>query len=279
MAEEVVISSMREASEVAEDAKVADVKSLFDTHVNNGKVVLVVEGADDKEVYEKVMDAASVCIYVDCNCDKHLVILKALNSRYGNRLLAIKDADFDRLDGTLPQYSNMVLTDTHDMEGMIVEVCLPELQGEDAERCKNINLEDIYSELEDISYLKWFNHTNHCGINFSDVTLDLDIAAYFNACVANTNNVVSVSLVDMYAFKAAHIGVAEKDLCNGHDLFERIYVRAKAAKVSNFAKKPFFRRLRRAYPGDKFVNTSLYQDIRKWETVNGHVVLAAVVIT
>lgn len=278
MAEEVVISSMREASEVAEDAKVADVKSLFDTHVNNGKVVLVVEGADDKEVYEKVMDAASVCIYVDCNCDKHLVILKALNSRYGNRLLAIKDADFDRLDGTLPQYSNMVLTDTHDMEGMIVEVCLPELQGEDAERCKNINLEDIYSELEDISYLKWFNHTNHCGINFSDVTLDLDIAAYFNACVANTNNVVSVSLVDMYAFKAAHIGVAEKDLCNGHDLFERIYVRAKAAKVSNFAKKPFFRRLRRAYPGDKFVNTSLYQDIRKWETVNGHVVLAAVVI-
>lgn len=45
MAEEVVISSMREASEVAEEAKVADVKSLFDTHVNDGKVVLVVEGA------------------------------------------------------------------------------------------------------------------------------------------------------------------------------------------------------------------------------------------
>ena len=68
MAEEVVISSMCEASEVAEEAKVADVKSLFDTHVNDGKVVLVVEGADDKEVYEKVTDASSVCIYVDCNC-------------------------------------------------------------------------------------------------------------------------------------------------------------------------------------------------------------------
>ena len=61
MAEEVVISSMRDASEVAEDAKVADVKSLFDTHVNDGKVVLVVEGADDKDVYEKVTDASSVC--------------------------------------------------------------------------------------------------------------------------------------------------------------------------------------------------------------------------
>ena len=169
----------------------------------------------------------------------------------------------------------MLLTDTHDMEGMIVEDCLPELQDEDAERCENINLNDIYSELEDISYLKWFNHNNHYGINFGDVTLDIDITAYFNACVANTNNVISVSLADMYVFKAAHQGVSEKDLCNGHDLFERIYVHAKAAKVSNFAKKSFCRRLRRAYPGVKFINTSLYQDIRKWEAANGHVILVA----
>ncbi len=44
---------MREASEVATSAEVAAVKSLFDTHVNDGKVVLIVEGPDDKEVYEK----------------------------------------------------------------------------------------------------------------------------------------------------------------------------------------------------------------------------------
>lgn len=274
MTEEVVISSMRDASEVATDAKVADVKSLFETHVNEGKVVLVVEGSDDKDVYEKVTDTAAVCFYVDCNCDKHLVILHALNGRYGHRLLAIKDADFDRLDGTQPTYSNLVLTDTHDLEGMIVEESLSELQGEDAERCQNTNLGDIYSELEDISYLKWFNHTNRCGINFSDVTLDLDINAYFSACVKNTNNVVSVNIADMYAFKASHQGVSEKDLCNGHDLFERIYVRAKAVNKRNFAKKPFFRRLRIAYPASKFVSTSLYQDIRKWENANGHTILA-----
>ena len=274
MAEEVVIASMSDACEVATDAKVADVKFLFDTHVNDGKVVLVVEGHDDATVYRALMND-EVCIYPDNNCEKHFVILNALNERYSNRLLAIKDADFDRLEGVHYLYSNMFLTDTHDMEGMIVEKCLTELRGEDADRCRSINLSDIYSELEDISYLKWFNHTNHCGINFGDVTLDLDITAYFNACVANTNNVVSVSLADMYAFKTAHQGVSEKDLCNGHDLFERIFIRAHAAKESNFAKKPFFRRLRRAYPSAKFANTSLYQDIRKWEAANGHVILAA----
>lgn len=99
MADGVVITSMREASEKVADAKVADVKSLFDTHINDGKVIVVVEGSDDKEVYQKVMDANTVCFYVDCNCDKHFVILDALNGRYDNRLLAIKDADFDRIEG------------------------------------------------------------------------------------------------------------------------------------------------------------------------------------
>ena len=217
MAEEVVITSLRNASEDASDAKVADVKALFDTHVNDGKVVLVVEGPDDKEVYEKVTDAASVCIYVDCNCEKHFVILDALNSRYARRLLAIKDADFDRLEGKRHSYPNLVLTDTHDMEGMIVGGCLTGLVGDDAERCRSVNLGDIYSELTDVS---------------------------------------------------------EKELCNGHDILERIYVRAKAVKVANFAKKPFFRRLRRAYPAEKFVSTQLFKDIKKWETVNGYAVLA-----
>lgn len=274
MAEGVVIASMRDASEVASDAKVADVKALFDTHVNDGKVVLVVEGPDDKEVYEKVTNATSVCIYVDCNCEKHFVILDALNSRYAHRLLAIKDADFDRLEGTHHSYPNLVLTDTHDMEGMIVEACLTELQDEDAERCRGINLGDIYSELEDVSYLRWFNHQSHCGINFSEVALDLDMEAYFTACVANTDNVIGVTLADMYIFKKAHPDVSAKELCNGHDILERIYVRARSVKVANFAKKPFFRRLRRAYPAEKFVCTQLFKDIKKWGVVNGYAVLS-----
>ena len=274
MAEKVVIASLRDASEEATDAKVADVKALFDTHVNDGKVILIVEGADDKEVYEKVTDADATCIYVDGNCDKHVVILDALNVRYGHRLLAIKDSDFDRLDGISYPYANLMLTDTHDMEGMIVEACLQELQGEDAERCKGIALGEIYAELEDVSYLKWFNHRCHHGINFSDVALNLDMEAYFSACVANTDKAVGVTLADMYAFKATNEGVAEKELCNGHDILERIYVRAHAAKKSNFAKKPFFKRLRRAYPKEMFVNTSLYRDIHGWEAANGRSVMS-----
>lgn len=274
MAEEVVIASMRDASEMVTDAKVADVKALFDTHVNDGKVIVVVEGADDVDVFGKVMDAGSVCFYPDCNCDKHVVILSALNGRYENRLLAIKDADFDRLDGMSYPYVNLLLTDTHDMEGMIVADCLPRLQGDDAVRCQGITLVPIYSELEDISYLKWFNHATRSRLCFKGVIPDMVFTDYFNAVVANTDADVTVTIADVVFFKSQHPGAPEKDLCNGHDIFERVYVRAKAANVANFPKKPFFRRLRAAYPKEKFKNTSLFRAIRAWEVANSQAILA-----
>lgn len=274
MAEEVVIGSMRDASELVADAKVADVKALFDTHVNDGKVIVVVEGDDDKYVYEKVFDPAAVCFYVDGDCEKHFVILDALNSRYANRMLAIKDADFDRLEGRVHPYPNMVLTDAHDTEGMIVEECLPELKGDDAVRCCGITLAPIYAELMEISYLKWYNHTTHSGLNFKGVIPDMDFDRYFSSVVSNTNNVVSVTLADVASFKGSNLGAPEKQLCNGHDILERIYVRAKAVNVANFHKKKFFKRLRLAYPKDKFVNTSLFRAIKVWEDANGHSILA-----
>ena len=197
MAEQVVWASMRDVSEAADDdVKVADVTALFNTHVNDGRVILIVEGPDDREVYEKVTDSAATCIYADCSCEKHL------------------------------------------------------------------------------SYLKWFSHWKHCGINFSDTILDLDIEMYFNACVANTNNDINVTWPDVDACKAAYKDVEKKELCNGHDILERIYVRAKAARVSNFAKKSFFRRLRGAYSKELFVNTLLYKDIKEFESASGCTVLA-----
>ena len=87
-----------------------------------------------------MLDKNAVRIYPDCNCEKHVLILDELNGIYGSRLLAIKDADFDRLEGQQYSYSNLLLTDTHDMEGMIVADCLPNLKDENAFRCQSINL-------------------------------------------------------------------------------------------------------------------------------------------
>ena len=148
------------------------------------------------------------------------------------------------------------------------------LTGDDANRCQKIRLDEVYDELEDISYLKWYDHVRHGGINFYDTTLDLDVTSYFKAAVARTNNRVTITLVEVLGFKRKHSGVDKRELCNGHDLLERIYARAKAASPANFAKKPFFKRLRKAYPREKFSHTSLFKSITVWEKANGHSILA-----
>ena len=60
MAEGAEIMSMREASELVPDVKVADVKSLFENPMNEGRVIVVVEGIDDESVYRKIVDENAV---------------------------------------------------------------------------------------------------------------------------------------------------------------------------------------------------------------------------
>lgn len=277
MAEKVVIGTMQDAVEASVGGVIGDVKSLFLNPINDGKVVVVVEGADDKDVYEKVLDENAVCFYPDYDCLNHFIILNALNGPYWNRLLAIKDADFDRLEGVNYTYPNLVLTDAHDIEGMIVDDCLLGLQGEDAARCQGINMAPIYVELEDISYMRWYNHASHACLIFKGVIPNTDFTKYFNTVVAKTKfkRTVTVTLADIVAFKNENVGAPKKQLTNGHDIFERVYVRARESNSRvNFPKRPFFRRLRRAYPKERFVNTGLFGEIKAWETANGRSILA-----
>ena len=268
------LTSLQEASDRREDALIASVKMLFNSTINKEKVILIVEGKDDKDVYSLCLKANAVCIFPDGNCMKHAIILEALNVMYRNRLLAIKDADFDRLEGRNNPFENLLLTDTHDMEGMVLSNGIPMLIGDDEERCHCIDLNIIYKELVDVSYLKWYNHVHNLGLNFRNIALDLDLNDYLCAVMANTANEVSVTLNDVLAFKNCNAHVSMKELCNGHDLFERIYILAHNVKRGNFAKRPFFCRLRKSYTIDKFSKTALYRSIKEWENTNEQSILA-----
>ena len=259
------LTSLQEASCKKNEATVATVKLLLDNSLNAEKTVFVVEGKDDVDFYASFLKTDSVCIYPDGNCAKHLVILNALNGNYGGRILAVKDADFDRLEGRSIPFKNLLLTDAHDLEGMILMGGIPSLPDDDAKRCKTIELDALYAELKDISYLKWYNHANHIGLDFKGISLDLGFEAYLAAVMANTANAENVNIGDVMAFRQRNPNVSLPELCNGHDLFERIYVRAKCVNNENFAKKPFFSRLRKSYTKEKFSTTFLFDSITKWE--------------
>lgn len=238
------------------------VKMLLSSEVGAGKVVVVVEGDDDKMVYEKFFSSVTVLIYPDGNCDKHILILNALKF-YKERVLAIKDADFDRLNGFSPVYDNLFITDTHDLEGMILQSDIFEnLSPEDKARCVNVDVVRLKKELEDISYMKWHNNVNSLNLNFRNVSVAHSIDDYIDRVIKNSKVNVSYDVHRLHEFRKAHQNADLDELTNGHDLFEKIYIVAQRANKSNFPKKKFFKRLKNAYSFSGFNKTTLYKNLK-----------------
>mgnify|MGYP004541116143 CR=1 FL=1 len=254
-----------------DDSKIATVIAILRSPVTDGKTVLIVEGADDVSVYSRFFSAQYVELYPDGCCDTHCRILKSLNPNYKARLAAIKDADFDRLNGKRSKYDNLFLTDGHDLENMILREGIPALViGEYRSRCNNIDLQEIHRGLEMISYLRWMNNDRDLCLNFKALSLAtycvspyrIDFERYLSDLLHESKRAsVSVTLSDVEVFAKSHYVNDMSDLTRGHDLLECIYIRAKDASAGNFPKKKFFKKIRDAYSVDMFSRTSLCHEI------------------
>ena len=262
---------MEEFCRSADDSKIAAVLAILRSPVTDGKEVLIVEGADDVSVYSRFFTAQYVELYPDGCCGTHYRILKSLNPNYAARLAAIKDADFDRLNGTRPEYDNLFLTDGHDLENMILREGIPApVIGEYRSRCNSIDLQEIHCGLAMISYLRWMNNDRDLCLKFKALSLAtyyirpyrIDFERYLADLLHESNRAsASVTHSDVEVFASRHHVNDMSDLTRGHDLLECIYIRAKEASAGNFPKKKFFRKIRDAYSVDMFSRTSLCHEI------------------
>lgn len=267
--------SLKEFEAKDTDSCVAAVRMLLLSNVCETKVVVIVEGADDVEMYKRLFSTEKVCLFPDGCCDKHCVILKDLNGKYENRLIAIKDADFDRLNGTTYVYGNLFLTDAHDAEGMILQygLALENLSSEDVKRCEAIDVAALKRELASISYMKWQNNKENLGLCFDETSVNRSFVDYMQAVLEKSKSGIVYTQEMHEAFKEVHPNADLDELTNGHDLLEKIYVAAKAADKANFPKKKFFRRIRNSYTKHAFFTTQLCGALRSWEEQQGRALL------
>ncbi|WP_235526446.1 DUF4435 domain-containing protein [Nostoc piscinale] len=86
---------------------------------------LLVEGSSDKTFYERFIDklACQVVIISGKPSSKQCVIntLEILDKSNFQGVLAIVDADFDRLKSLFLSSPNLLYTDTHDLEIMLIQ--------------------------------------------------------------------------------------------------------------------------------------------------------------
>ena len=81
---------------------------------------LIVEGATDAVIYSRIVDYDTCRIEIAHDRDRVLRAIAILNEGGTLGVLGIVDADFDRVTGQSPDIPNVLLTDLHDVECMML---------------------------------------------------------------------------------------------------------------------------------------------------------------
>lgn len=269
---------------------VQEVEEELNHPVNEGKVCVVVEGDDDIGLYGKFLDEKLMYFYATGDCVYVLPIIQEL-SAYSDRIIGIKDADFDHLRGVCYAESNMFLTDSHDCETMMLqkEAAVADLVYEYThKRLPNI-LTEIFSALEWYSYLQYYNtdkivSINNDGIRFKGLSMAnlydgvnaIGCKACLDAVRIHGKNFTLQhypSEEDLQTFRIQNNTSDAFNLHRGHDVMNCIAIVIRnntypgGKKIGNC---DVARELRISYQIEDFQSTLLYQNLDAWMSTTGH---------
>ncbi len=249
---------------------------------------LLVEGSSDKTFYKRFVDQL-VCELVETSGKQRAIeILKILEQSNFQGILAIVDADFERLETLLYTSPNLLRTDSHDLETMLIDSpafnkVIAEFGSEEKiaqfnREIKSVLLENGMS----VGYLLWISKCDALNLTFEGITFSKFIHE-------QTLQIDELKLIQEIKNKSQAFSLNEKNLqerlktqksnnhdpwqiCCGHHLVEILSLGLRKALGSNKAAdveaNSLERSLRLAYEEIYFRQTQLYLDICKWESNN-----------
>lgn len=253
---------------------------------------LLVEGRSDKTFYERFVDSSSCQLVTTSGKPssklRAISILEILEESNFKGVLAIVDADFDHLSTQQYQNSNLLYTDTHDLETMIIkspafDKVIAEFCSED-KICKfnqDIRIVILESSVL-IGYLLWISQCDKLNLTFEGIRFSRFVDK-------KTLKIDELKLVQEVKKKSQAFSLKDEDLqqrlirqksndynpwqvCCGHDLVEILSLGLRETIGSNKASDVnpvnLERSLRLAYEEIYFQETQLYSLIRIWESNN-----------
>jgi hypothetical protein len=254
---------------------------------------LIVEGQTaDLRVYKRLVDSKRAQVTPAHNKDNALAALKILEEADFAGVVAIVDADFWRLEGLDPTSPNQFITDTHDLETMLLESpVLDKLLDEFGSAQKitdfaaNNNMDvrqALLTAARPIGYLRWVSQRGDLSLKFEGIvfsrfidhdTLHIDISELIRE-VKNKSRRHDLDDNDLRnkIDKLTDPQHNSWDICCGHDLVCILsfgLCRILGSNQPSEVKPEMLERsLRIGYESAYFLLTQLYQSLREWETSN-----------
>lgn len=254
---------------------------------------LLVEGISDKSLYERFVDRA-ICVLVvisgnhPSRKDCVIEVLGTLQKSNFHGILAIVDADFDRLEGFLDDNPDLFRTDLHDLETMLINSpALDKVIAEFGSEEKITRFrQDIRTVMLEngviVGYLRWVSKIDSLNLTFDGIKF----SSFINE---KTMKIDQLKLIQEVKNQSQAHSLDSKDLqqrinsqkdenhdpcqvCCGHDLVEILSVGFRKAigsyQPSEVKPDILERSLRLAYEEVYFCETNLYLSIRSWESNN-----------
>jgi hypothetical protein len=249
---------------------------------------LIAEGDTDARVWKNLVNSTKCRVENAQNKDNAVKVLNILEQDNFAGVLAVVDADFDILEGSLPFSQNLLFTDTHDLETMLLKSpALEKVLLEHGSEAKINNFaKDIRQTLlesaEVIGYLRWASlKFNYClkfeGLAFNKFVDDKTLALNESQFIQTVKNNSQKPGLDEPEIRA-NMDSLKTDtqdmwyICCGHDMIAILSIAlCKALGTCNSKEvepNVLEKYLRLAYESAHFRQTKLYIAIQTWEQTN-----------
>lgn len=250
---------------------------------------LVVEGLDDKKTFDRFIDHETCQVIVAEGKENAIVVTRILNGLGFVGLLAIVDADCDRILNTVPPESNILLTDFHDIECMMLlspalDHVLAELGKEDRiiayeMRSSGLLCAALAKRVTALGCLRLVSLKDSYSLTFEEITFTRFVSATDLECdraamvrtVVNKSGAHALNQNDLKERIEVEMsrGHALWQIVCGHDVIEMLAIAFRGPLANRDAHEVapvvLQRCLRLAYQFEDFLETELARLIGCWE--------------
>lgn len=264
------------------------IRLLRDRSQYTGYSFLIVEGDTDARVWKNLVDSTKCRVENAYNKKNVVTVLNILEQGNFAGVLAVVDADFDILEGTVSVSQNLLFTDTHDLETMLLkspalDKVLLEHGSEDKIKgfAKDIR-QTLLESAKVIGYLRWASLKFDYCLKFEDLafkkfvderTLILNQSELIKT-VKNNSQKLGLDEPEIIV-KMDSLKTDTQDIwyiCCGHDMICILSIALCKALGSCNSKQVepnvLEINLRLAYESAHFRLTKLYIAIQTWEQTN-----------
>ncbi len=251
--------------------------------------IMITEGSTDMRLYQRFVNTDKCTIIPANGKDNAIKVVRIMEKFHFKGIFTIVDLDFWKVDAIEQNNENILTTDTHDIETMLISSrALDNLLVEFGEEHKIRSLELpirelLYKVTLPLGIFRWISSSKErLSLRFKDITFEnfvqlrpfsINISRLIREVKTNSHSMnISEKRLKREIISLMKQNPDPEQICSGHDLVAILTIGLNHVfgnrTSENVSEAMVDRVLRLSYDITIFKETKLYASIQEWEQMN-----------